>query len=125
MKSKKDAINPKNDDDKCLQQVAKLTLNHKEIGKNVERITKIKYFIDKYNRERINKKQYILPMFQNITQSLKKQVILLMIQNKEKWHYLVVTRLSALLTRVISSNNSHFYYLNCLPLFRKNQTQVA
>ena len=71
MKSKKDAINPKNDDDKCLQQVAKLTLNHKEIGKNVKRITKIKYFIDKYNRERINKKQYILPMFQNITQSLK------------------------------------------------------
>ena len=33
----------------------------------------------------IKKKKYIPPMFQNITQIVKKQVILLMIPNREGW----------------------------------------
>ena len=42
----------------------------------------------------------------------KKQVILLMITNSKKSHYLAVTNLSALLKR-ISSNHKDFYCLNC------------
>ena len=34
-------------------------------------------------------------MFQNITQIVKKQVILLMILNREGWHYLAVKQLLA------------------------------
>ena len=37
-----------------------------------------------------------------------------MIQDKEKWCYLAVTRLSALLRRLISTDNDNFCYLSCL-----------
>ena len=38
----------------------------------------------------LKKEKYILPIFQNITQVVKKQAILLMISNGEGWHYLAV-----------------------------------
>ena len=43
----------------------------------------------------------------------EEQVILLMITNGEKWHYLAVKRLSGLLRGVTSNNNNDFYGLNC------------
>ena len=49
----------------------------------------------------------------------KKQVILLMILNWEKWHYLAAKKLSVLLRGRTSKNNVHFYYFNCLHSFRK------
>ena len=45
---------------------------------------------------RVIQKQYMLHIDQNITKR-KKQVILLMISNGKKQHYLAVTNLSALL----------------------------
>ena len=67
-------------------------------------------------------------MFQNITQLMQKQVILLMISNKGKreakskvweaksegrqlWNYLAVIKISALLR---GKNKSNFYCLSCL-----------
>ena len=41
------------------------------------------------------------------------QVILLMITDGKKWHYLAVKRLSALLRRITSNHNGDFYCLNC------------
>ena len=41
-------------DNKCFQYTVTAMLNHEEIGKNAERITKIKPFINKYKREEIN-----------------------------------------------------------------------
>ena len=42
-----------------------------------------------------------------------------MISNGEKqWHYLAVTKLSALLRGITSKNNGDFYCLNCLHSFR-------
>ena len=53
--NKKLTINPINkNDNKCFQYAATLALNHKEIGKDSRRITKIKPFIDKYNWEGVN-----------------------------------------------------------------------
>ena len=43
----------------------------------------------------------------------KKQVILLMITNGKKWHYLAVTNLSALLQGNLSYHEGDFYFLNC------------
>ena len=43
----------------------------------------------------------------------KKQVILLMITNSKKSHYLAVTNLSALLEGISSNNKEDFYCLNC------------
>ena len=39
---------------KCFQHVITIALNHEEIGKHPERITKIRSFINKYNKGRIN-----------------------------------------------------------------------
>ena len=106
-KNKKVTINLINQkDNKCFQYAVTATSNHKEIGKNPERIIKIKPLINKYKWEEINfplekgdwkyviknnvktainilyakKEKYILLMFQN----RKTQVILLMILNGEK-----------------------------------------
>ena len=47
----------------------------------------------------------------NLTQ--EKQVILLMISNGEKWHYLTVKNLSGLLRGIASNHEGDFYCLNC------------
>ena len=50
----KKAENPVNKkDNKCLQYAVTIALNQEEIGNHVERITKIKPFINKYNRKEI------------------------------------------------------------------------
>ena len=41
------------------------------------------------------------------------KVILLMITNGEKWHYLAVKRLSALLRGITSKQDGDFHCLNC------------
>ena len=43
----------------------------------------------------------------------KNQVILLMITDRKKWHYLAAKSLSALLRGKISNHNGDFYCLNC------------
>ena len=48
------------------------------------------------------------------------QVILLMITDGKKWHYVAVKSLSALLRGITGNNNGDFYCLNC---FRSNATE--
>ena len=43
-----------NNDDTCFQYAATVALNHKGTGKNLQRISKIKPFISKYNLKGIN-----------------------------------------------------------------------
>ena len=45
------------------------------------------------------------------------QVMLLMITDGKKWHYLAVKILSALFRRVTSNHDEDFYYLNCFHSF--------
>ena len=55
IKIKKATINPINkNDNKCFQYTVTIALNHEEIGKKSQRISKIKLFIDKYNWEGVN-----------------------------------------------------------------------
>ena len=49
IKSKKATINPKNNNDNFFKYAEIVTLNHEEIRKKSESISKIKRFIDKYN----------------------------------------------------------------------------
>ena len=44
-------------------------------------------------------------------------VILLMISDGEKWHYLAVKSLSALLREITGNNHRDFYCLNCFQLY--------
>ena len=46
------------------------------------------------------------------------QVILLMITNNRKWHYISIKGLSALLRGIPSDYNADFYCLNCFHSFR-------
>ena len=106
---KKATINPIDKrDNKCFQCTLTVTLNHGEIGKNPERITKIKPFINEYKWEGINflsekddwekfeknkvaialnasyAKIYIYPAYvSKNTSSRERQVITLMIPNWE------------------------------------------
>ena len=55
IKDKKAKINPFNKKyNKCFQYALKIGLNHEEIRKNSETITKIRPFTNKYNREKID-----------------------------------------------------------------------
>ena len=54
LKYKKAIINLKNNDGKCFQYALTVALNYQSIKKNIQRITKIKPFIDQYNWKWIN-----------------------------------------------------------------------
>ena len=144
IKNKKATINPINKKDNiCFQYAITVGLNSEEIGKHAERITKIKLFINKYNWEGINfpsveddwkkfeknnvkialnvlqaKKEKIYPAYvSKHSSNHEKQVILLMISNREKWYYLAVKKLSALLREITSKHHGDFYCPNCFHSF--------
>ena len=105
IKNKKTTINPINKKyNNCFQYAVTVMLNHEEIKRDLQRIIKIKPFINKYNWQGINfpseknddwkrfeknnvtialnvlhgkkEKIYILIMFQNITQIMKNKLFL-------------------------------------------------
>ena len=49
------------------------------------------------------------------------QVILLMVSDGEKWNYLTVRSLSALLKGITSKHKCYSYCLNCFHLYRTNK----
>ena len=145
LKDKKSTINPKNNDDKCFQYAVTLALNLDKIKKDKQRVSKIKPFIEKYNWEDIDfpstskdwkkfecnnevalnilyvpyntkKKNIAYKSKNNLTQ--EKQIILLMISDGQKWHYLVVKNLSRLLRGITSNHKKDFYCLNCFHSYR-------
>ena len=147
IKDKKSTINPKNNDYKCFQYAVTVALNHDKINKDPQRVSKIKPFINQYNRNDIdfpstgkdwkkfelNNESIALNILHvphntgkihlaykskhNLTR--EKQLILLMITDGEKWHYTVVKRLSGLLRGVAGNNNGDFYCLNCFHSYRR------
>ena len=141
IKNKKSTINPKNNDYKCFQYAVTVLLNHDKINRDPQRVSKIKNFIDQYNwndidfpatskdwkKFELNNESLALNILyvphktrkihlaykskHNLTR--EKQVILLMIADGEKWHYLAEKRLSALLNEITANHNEDFYCLNC------------
>ena len=141
LKNKKATVNPKNKDHKCFQYALTVVLNYKQIEKVPQKISKIKSFIDQYNWKEIdfpshskdwkkfessNKSialniLYVLYNTEKIKHTYKSkynltrenQVILLMITDGEKWHYLAAKSLSALFRKITGNNHGGFYSLNC------------
>ena len=124
LKNKKSTVNPKNNDDKCFQYAVTLALNLDNINKLPQRVSKIKPFIDQYNWEAIdfpptnkdwrnlelnndialnilyiphNTKKIQLAYRSKNNLTCDKQVILSIITDGEKWHYLTVKNLPGLL----------------------------
>ena len=148
LKNKKPTINQEDNDDKYYQYALTVALNYGKIKKDPKRISKIKPFIDQYNWKEIdfplhskdwkksesNNKSIALNILyvphntekirhaykskNNLTR--ENQVILLMITDGEKWHYLAVKSLCALFRRITGNNNNgDFYCLNCFQLHIK------
>ena len=127
LKNKKATINPKSKDEKCFQYALTVALNYEKIKKDPQRISKIRHFIEQYNWKEIdfpshgkdwkkfesNNKSIALNILyvphntEKIRHAYKSkynstrenQVILLMITDGEKWRYLAVKSLSALLEK--------------------------
>ena len=138
LKDKKSTINPKNNGDKYFQYAVTLALNLDKIKKDPQRVSKIKPFIEKYNWKDIDLKKFecnnevalnilyvpyntkkiniAYKSKNNLTQ--EKQIILLMISDGQKWHYLVVKNLSRLLRGITSNHKEDFYCLNCFHSYR-------
>ena len=118
-----------------------------------ERISVIKPFIDKYNWKEIdfpshskdwkkfeqNSKSialnilYVSHNTEKIRHAYKSkynltrenQVILLMITDGEKWHYLAVRSLSALFRGITGNNNRDFYCLNCFKSYTTGKKNLC
>ena len=151
LKDKKSTINPKNNDHKCFQYAATLALNFDNINNHPEKISKIRPFIDQYNWKDIdfpptnkdwkkfelnnkvalnilyiphNAKKIQLAYRSKYNLTYDKQIILLMITDGEKWHYLVVKNLSGLFKGITSNHYGDFYCLNCFHSYRtKNKLE--
>ena len=137
VKKKEKIISEDNDFENVLDDA----LNYQNIETHPERISKLKPYINKYNWEGIdfpaepkewikfeqndktialnvlyvqyNTKTISVAYRSEYNNTHKKQVILLMITNDKKYHYLAVTNVSALLEGKSSNHHGDFYCLNC------------
>ena len=136
LKNKKSTINPKDNNAKCFKYVLTVSLNYQNIKKGPQRMSKLKAFIDKYNwketnfhltqkteKSKINNKTIALNILfvpyntEKIRLAYKSkhnfkhenQVILLMITDGKKWHYLAVKSLLPLLRGITSNHDGDFY----------------
>ena len=152
LKDKKSTINPKNNDHKCFQYAATLALNLDKIKKDPQRISKIKPFLEQYNWKEIkfpstskdwkkfelnneialnilyvphNTRKIHVAYKSKHKLTRENQIILLMITNGEKWHYLTVKNFSGLLRGITSNHVGDFYCLNCFcAYFTKNKLEA-
>ena len=161
IKSEKTTINPKNDDNECFKYAFAVALNHTEISNHLERISNIKKQTHKYNWNNINfpsetkdweefekdntdialnilsvrhnEETIELQYKSKHNKTRTNQVLLLMITDGNKWHYLalksILTRdgkvkhtqcISRLFNKITSSNTTNDYYccLICSHSFR-------
>ena len=146
IKKKNTITNPKNTDNKCCQYVVTVTFYYEEIKWNPERVSNIKPLINKYNWKGMNypskkdgcktfeknnptialniffllkKKKDVHHIFQKL-RKCEKQIILLMIPNKEKQgrHYFAVKICLHYYKEQHQKHHGDFYCMNYLHCFR-------
>ena len=141
--NKKCTINPQNDkDNRCYLYAIVLALNYHKISNHPERISNFIPFTPNYNWDEINfpagSKEYnafekyndtialnvfyaphnenkIRPVYiSKFNKTREHHANLLMItEGKDKWHYITIKSIPALLRGVTSAHNGDFYCLNC------------
>ena len=150
LKNKGATINSQNDDDKFFQHAITIPLNYDEIENHHQRVNKVKPFIDQYNWKDINfpshfddwkkfelnnksialnvlyvpegKKAIRHAYKSKYNLTCENRVILLMISDGAKWHYLTVRTLSALLKGTTSKHKDDSYCLNCFHAFASKKS---
>ena len=141
LKAKGVTINPKNINNKCFKYAITVALNHEKIRTNPQGISRINPFIDTFNWKDIkfpsqsndwkkfernnkttalnisyvpdNTKQIRPAYISKYNHKRSNRVVLLMITDNEKWHYLAVKNVSGLLRGITSNHNGDFSCLNC------------
>ena len=139
LRGKKEAMI--NNDNNSLKNALDDALNYQTIKANLERISKLEPYINKYNWKGIefpagpkdwkkftrnnntialnilfiphNAKIIRVSYRSEHNNKRKKQVILLMITDGKKWHYLAATNFSTLFEGKSSNQHGDFYCLNC------------
>ena len=140
VKNKKATIHPRNNDDNCFQYALTVALNYLNFKSHPERVSNRQPFIDQHNWKGINfpshkkdwkkfesnNKSIALNILfvpynaENIRLAYKSkhnfkrenQVILLMITDGKKWHYLAVKKLPVLLRGITANHVGGFYCFN-------------
>ena len=59
IKNKKVTISPKNNEEKCFQHAVTVAFNHESIVKDLQRISKIKLFINNHNWKEISFQSHV------------------------------------------------------------------
>ena len=135
-KTKKSAINPKNNYDKCFQYAITVALNYQSIKKTFKEYQKLSHLLISITGK-INKKDWnefeknnktIAPYNNEKIRHVYKskcnlkhenqEIIFLMTTDGKKWHYLAVKSLSALFCKITSNYKEPFYCLNCFHSYR-------
>ena len=134
------------------QYTLTVVLNYQKIKKYLQRISKIKPFINQYNWKKVdflseqkdwkkfelNNKSIALNILflpyntEKIRLAYKSkcnfkgenQVILLMITDGKEWHYLAVKSLSALLRGITLNEDGDFYCLNCFHSYNTKEKLI-
>ena len=141
VKNKHGTTNSKNEDDKCIIYATIASLNHDKIDNHPERISKLRPYINDYSwhglefpakpvdwrRFEQNNRSIALNILfvPNGTKDIRlaykskynvkheNKVILLMIGDGEKWHYLAVKNLPRLFRGISSNHDGDHYCLEC------------
>ena len=144
IKHKKVTINPQNtNDNKCFQYPIIAALNYQNIDHHLERISKLKPFIDNCNWDSIDfpaghkdssalEKNnsniainilYVLYKTKEIRQAYISKHnktrnihanLLMITEGTGNWHYLAIKSISGLLRGATAKHNGDFYCLNCI-----------
>ena len=137
LENKKATIKPKNNDVNCFQYALTVALNYQNIKKAAQRISKVKSFINQYNWKEMNFPSHLKDWkkFEQNNKTVvlnillvpyntekirlackskhnfkgKNQVILLMITDGKKWHYLAIKSVPVLLREITSNQNRDSY----------------
>ena len=123
LKNKKETINPKNNDKKCFQYPVTVALNHEQIKSHLEKISNFPSHKKDRKRFESNNKSIALNILyvpyntKKIRHAYRSKynfncenlVILLMIADGKKLHYLAANKLSALLRGITSKHEGDFY----------------
>ena len=151
VKNKKAVINPKNEhDNECFKWAVVVALHHEDIGRDAQRISKIKPFSERYNWkgisfptpcsewkkfERQNPSVALNVLYIDGAMKIRQGYILsynskrakiadlLIVEANGKKHYTAIKSLPALLRGVTSQHNGDSYCRNCLGSFRDDEAR--
>ena len=125
LKNKKSTINPKiKNDDNCFQHAISAALNHRNIGRNLQKISKIEPIINKYNWKGIEfpTEQKGWKKFEQKSKTIARNILYVPYSTKQicrayKSEYKNECKNQAILLMITDGKKSHYLALKSEPIF--------